>query len=185
MVDIELRIGGKEDQIHRHQRRPGQQGPLGLPRVRAGIQFLQISCHPKMPSSCHSRSPQTVRAVHAASGVGAPTYKRASITDRNVRVSGFLPQEDATPLYRVAFQMAEVAIPRQMFQEILRLIAELRPQPPPASACGVRWSCGQGNRQEESVQMRRKMARSAPPPPFGPPGVAAVAAPPAWLARMR
>src|SRR5262249_17123395 len=34
----------------------------------------------------------------------------------------------------VVFQMAEVAIPRQMFQEILRLIAELRPQPPPASA---------------------------------------------------
>jgi hypothetical protein len=32
----------------------------------------------------------------------------------------------------VAFQMAEVAIPRQMFQEILRLIAELRPKPPPA-----------------------------------------------------
>ena len=34
----------------------------------------------------------------------------------------------------VAFQMAEVAIPRQMFQEILRLIAELRPPPPPAPA---------------------------------------------------
>jgi hypothetical protein len=34
----------------------------------------------------------------------------------------------------VAFQMAEVAIPRQMFQEILRMIAELRPQPPPAPA---------------------------------------------------
>jgi hypothetical protein len=33
-----------------------------------------------------------------------------------------------------AFQMAEVAISRQMFQEILRLIAELRPQPPPAPA---------------------------------------------------
>jgi hypothetical protein len=31
----------------------------------------------------------------------------------------------------VAFQMAEVAIPRQMFQEVLRLIGELRPQPPP------------------------------------------------------
>jgi hypothetical protein len=26
--------------------------------------------------------------------------------------------------------MAEVAIPRQMFQEILRLLGELRPQPP-------------------------------------------------------
>src|SRR4029077_7236466 len=34
----------------------------------------------------------------------------------------------------VAFQMAEVAIPRQMFQEVLRLIPELRPQPPPAPA---------------------------------------------------
>jgi Transposase DDE domain group 1 len=34
----------------------------------------------------------------------------------------------------VAFQMAEVAIPWQMFQEILRLIAELRPQQPPAPA---------------------------------------------------
>jgi hypothetical protein len=28
----------------------------------------------------------------------------------------------------------EVVIARQMFQEILRLIAELRPQPPPALA---------------------------------------------------
>jgi predicted membrane chloride channel (bestrophin family) len=34
----------------------------------------------------------------------------------------------------VAFQMAEVAIPRQMFQEILRFIAKLRPQPPPVPA---------------------------------------------------
>ena len=34
----------------------------------------------------------------------------------------------------IIFQMAEVAIARQMFQEILQLIAELRPQPPPALA---------------------------------------------------
>ena len=34
----------------------------------------------------------------------------------------------------VVFQMAEVAIPRRVFQEILRLIAELRPQAPPAPA---------------------------------------------------
>jgi hypothetical protein len=34
----------------------------------------------------------------------------------------------------IAFQMAEVAIQRQMFQEILRLITKLRPQPPPAPA---------------------------------------------------
>jgi hypothetical protein len=34
----------------------------------------------------------------------------------------------------VIFQMAEVAVPKELFQEILRLIAELRPQPPPAPA---------------------------------------------------
>jgi hypothetical protein len=34
----------------------------------------------------------------------------------------------------VAFQMADVAIPRNLFAEILRLIAELRPKPPPAPA---------------------------------------------------
>jgi hypothetical protein len=34
----------------------------------------------------------------------------------------------------IDFQMAEVAIPRRMFQEILRLIAELRLKPPPAPA---------------------------------------------------
>ena len=32
----------------------------------------------------------------------------------------------------VTFQMAEVAVPKQLFQEILRLIAELRPPPYPA-----------------------------------------------------
>jgi hypothetical protein len=31
----------------------------------------------------------------------------------------------------IAFQMAAVAIPRQLFEEILRLIAELLPKPPP------------------------------------------------------
>ena len=63
----------------------------------------------------------------------------------------------------VIFQMAEVAIARQMFQEILRLIAELRPQPPCAS---VKRSmpCIQEQRQKECVQMPGKMARSNPRP---------------------
>jgi hypothetical protein len=34
----------------------------------------------------------------------------------------------------VAFQMAEVAVPRKLFAEILRLIAELRPRAPPIPA---------------------------------------------------
>ena len=38
----------------------------------------------------------------------------------------------------VAFQMPEVAVPRALFAEILRLIAELRPPPDPAPAWMVR-----------------------------------------------
>jgi hypothetical protein len=34
----------------------------------------------------------------------------------------------------VAFQMAEVAVPRALFAKILRLIAELRPRSPPIPA---------------------------------------------------
>jgi len=41
----------------------------------------------------------------------------------------------------VAFQMAEVAITRQMFHEILRVIAELLPKPRPAPASDRRCSC--------------------------------------------
>jgi Transposase DDE domain group 1 len=36
----------------------------------------------------------------------------------------------------VVFQMAEVAVPRELFQDILRLIAELRPPPAATPACG-------------------------------------------------
>ena len=38
----------------------------------------------------------------------------------------------------VAFQMAEVAIPRNLFAEVLRMIAELRPPPVASTAWGVR-----------------------------------------------
>jgi hypothetical protein len=40
--------------------------------------------------------------------------------------------QDRAPGRYVIFQMAEVAVPRELFHEILRLIEELRPQPPPA-----------------------------------------------------
>src|SRR5262249_3679622 len=58
----------------------------------------------------------------------------------------------------VAFQMAEVAIPGQMFQEILRLIAELRPATTSAS---VRRSgrAFNANKPEECVPMSGKIAR--------------------------
>jgi Transposase DDE domain group 1 len=45
----------------------------------------------------------------------------------------------------IAFQMAEVAIPRHMFQEILHLIAELRPK---------RCSCSSSSRRARSPSAR-------------------------------
>ena len=47
-------------------------------------------------------------------------------TSRCVRVSGHSRY--------VVLEMAEVAIPRQMFREILQLIADLGPRPPPRPA---------------------------------------------------
>ena len=67
----------------------------------------------------------------------------------------------------VVFQMAEVPIPRQMFQEILRLIAELWPQPPPRQHEAFHYHAFKSNRQEECVQMPVKIARSASRPSFG------------------
>src|SRR5262249_43230923 len=64
----------------------------------------------------------------------------------------------------VAFQKAEAAIARQMIQDILRLIAELRPPPPPALARHVRSHAFTSNRQKQCVQMPGKMPRSDPRP---------------------
>ena len=60
-----------------------------------------------------------------------------------------------------------------MFQEILRLIAELRLQPPPAPAHEA-FDCHafKRNRQKECVQMPVKIARSTPRPSFGLPEAA-------------
>jgi hypothetical protein len=52
----------------------------------------------------------------------------------------------------VALQMAEVAIPRQMFEEILRLIAEL--QPPTTLTLDIRrsWIPEQSKGQEQTKE---------------------------------
>jgi hypothetical protein len=83
----------------------------------------------------------------------------------------------------VAFQMAEVAIPRQMFQEILRLIAELRPQPPPAPARDARWSCVQKQPTGGVRPNAMENGPDRPPrPPCGLPGCCSPSAPRVCLA---
>jgi len=58
--------------------------------------------------------------------------------------------------------MAEVAIPQQMFREILQLIAELRPKPPPAPTEPADSDAFKVNRQEECAQMPRKIQHFGP-----------------------
>jgi hypothetical protein len=53
------------------------------------------------------------------------------------------------------FQMANVAIPRQMFQEALRLVAELQPHPPPTPARNIRGSCVQ-EQQRAGVRLNAR-----------------------------
>jgi hypothetical protein len=59
----------------------------------------------------------------------------------------------------IAFQMAEVAIPRHMFQEILRLIAELRPLPPPAPALGGYFARHHTGRIAKNYRTDRRVRR--------------------------
>jgi len=57
-------------------------------------------------------------------------WSLTSLKDKLIKIGAKVVSHDRY----VIFQMAEVAIARQMFREILRLIAELWPQPPPALA---------------------------------------------------
>jgi hypothetical protein len=78
------------------------------------------------------RSP-TISATSCAHADDAAPIKDWSMTTLREKVIKIGAKVVSHSRY-VAFEMAEVAIPLQMFQEILRLIAELRPQPPPAPA---------------------------------------------------
>jgi len=83
--------------------------PLGRLKWRSTSQGGDL-----LPPLAARRSPGRSQRAHS---------NRSRRGDRGAHESGHGPY--------VAFQTAEVAMPRQMFQEILRLIPELRPQPPP------------------------------------------------------
>src|SRR2546430_10137210 len=56
----------------------------------------------------------------------------------------------------VAFQMAEVAIPRTLFADILRLVAELGPSPAALSTRSARLFCVRSKTKERYVLMPTK-----------------------------
>jgi hypothetical protein len=105
------------------------QGRQGRHQVDAAVMLLVRRQRRASSASCAGLQS---RQLHADSGpaggnqalvVDQPAGKLVKIGAKVVRHGRY-----------VIFQMAEVAVPRGLFHEILRLIAELRPQPPPAPA---------------------------------------------------
>src|SRR5215813_13521632 len=81
------------------------------------------------PTSC-ARLQSWQLSPHACNTGAIKDWSLTSLKEKLIKIGAKVVSHGRY----VVFQMAEVAIPRQMFQEILRLIAELRPQPPPAPA---------------------------------------------------
>ena len=122
------RAGGRLLQQARHLRTMDQ-GRQGCDQVDAAVMpDVRRQCGPA-PASCAGLQSRQFPAHAGDAGADQRLVadEPEGETDQDRREG-----REPRPLCR--FQMAEVAIPRQMFQEILRLIAELRPQPPPAPA---------------------------------------------------
>src|SRR5262249_25752154 len=80
------------------------------------------------PASCTRLQPRQFPALATPEPI--KDWSLTTLKDKLIKIGGKVVSHGRY----VIFQMAEVAIARQMFQEILRLIAELRPQPPPSLA---------------------------------------------------
>jgi hypothetical protein len=70
---------------------------------------------------------QTIPTLDGSDGESFPLSGTRTRRVRNGRSEHGAISTSATDIIYVAFQMAEVAIPRNLFADILRLIAELRP----------------------------------------------------------
>jgi hypothetical protein len=76
----------------------------------AGLQSRQFSAH--------------------AGDAGADQWSLTSLKEKLIKIGAKIVSHGRY----VAFQMAEVAIPRNLFANILQMIAQLRPPPDPAPA---------------------------------------------------
>jgi hypothetical protein len=151
-VDIERRIGEKEDQIHRHK-------AISISTKVCGIRPPSASCARRDAILCEMSHAVTITFADGE-------RRRVARNDHPVRPMPLFPFREYRPapepikdwslafLLSIALERVQMPVKiarsaprpsfglpellvaihssRQMFQEILRLIAELRPQPPPA-----------------------------------------------------
>ena len=101
------------------------------PRARHEHRLASYRLHLFRTEPVQSISPALLAGLRHGSGGGlAGDWSLTTLKDKLIKIGAKVVSHGRY----VIFQMAEVAIARQMFEEILRLIAELRPQPPPALA---------------------------------------------------
>src|SRR5262249_15968914 len=97
---------------------------------RAQSDDLRTMCAGSMPISAIRPEPGASRGGLSPRSSGIKDWSLTSLKDKLIEIGAKVVSHGRY----VVFQMAEGAIARQMFQEILGLIGELRPQPPPAPA---------------------------------------------------
>jgi hypothetical protein len=102
---------------------------------KGAIKWTRLSCRTFVPTRCvcsFTRSPtiSAISCAHWRRRSRSRIWSLSSLKEKLIKIGAKVISRGRS----IAFQMAEVAISRQMFQEILRLIAELRPKPPPAPA---------------------------------------------------
>jgi hypothetical protein len=88
------------------------------------MRFISV---PRPKGACEERAPWDVRGPRFAQRA---CKSESSLKEKLIKIGAKVISHGRS----IAFQMAEIAIPRQLFQEILRLIAELRPKPLPVPA---------------------------------------------------
>jgi hypothetical protein len=120
-----------------------------LSKKATEIQVFDLK--PKLLFSAHVCSSPTIRVLRSLTPARHHSKKQSVLAGAGKlrfnlllwhRVRQPLRRQAISALWRqavshgryVAFQVAEVAVPRMLFAEILRLIAELRPPPDPAPA---------------------------------------------------
>ena len=81
-------------------------------------------------SSVGLRKRQSLKTKVSPAKTTSPLISSGCLREKLIKIGAKLVSHGRY----VAFQMAEVALPRMLFAEILRLIAELRPPPDPVPA---------------------------------------------------
>ncbi len=152
--DAKMKGGGLLQQARRM--RAVHQGRQGRDQMDATVRSL-LRRQRCAPSASRAGLQSRQLPAHA----GDALADKALVYDHAARKADQDRREGGRHARYVSFQMAEVAIPRNLFADILRLIAELRPPPVTSTAQGVQRSRVRCKPRETCASMTGKSELSA------------------------